>query len=94
VLWDWIDQVLTDVGLSPVERSVSVGLAHTLGAVLEWVWRLFRLGGEPPMTRFVAAELAACHWYDLSAARNDFGYATVIDPHEAMARTIASFRLS
>ena len=94
VLWQWIDQVLVDVGLSPVERSVSVGLAHRIGAVLEWVWRLFRLGGEPPMTRFVAAELAASHWYDLSAARSDFGYATVIDPHEAMARTIASFRLS
>lgn len=94
VLWQWIDQVLTDVGLSPVEKSVSVGLAHSLGAVLEWVWRLFRLGGEPPMTRFVAAELAASHWYDLSAARNDFGYAPVTDPLEAMARTIASFRLS
>jgi nucleoside-diphosphate-sugar epimerase len=94
VLWAWIDQVLTDVGLSPVDRSVSVGLAHRLGAVLEWVWRLFRLGGAPPMTRFVAAELAASHWYDLSAARDDFGYVTVVGPEEAMARTIASFRVS
>jgi nucleoside-diphosphate-sugar epimerase len=93
VLWEWIDQLLVDVGLSPVSRSVSVGLAHRLGAVLEWTWRLFRLSGEPPMTRFVAAELAASHWYDLGAARKDFGYHPVIEPREAMDRTIAAFRL-
>jgi len=94
VLWAWIDQLLEDVGLEPVSRSVSVGLAHMLGGVLECTWRLLRLGGEPPMTRFVAAELASSHWYDLSAARADFDYHTVIEPSEAMARTIAAFRLS
>ena len=93
-LWEWIDQLLTDLGLSPVPRSVSVGTAHTLGGILEWVWRTFRLSGEPPMTRFVAAELAASHWYDLSAARTDFGYHTVIDTKEAMARTIEAFRVA
>jgi nucleoside-diphosphate-sugar epimerase len=93
-LWEWIDQLLIDLGLSPVPRSVSVGTAHTLGGILEWVWRIFRLSGEPPMTRFVAAELAASHWYDLSAARADFGYHTVIDAKEAMARTIKAFRVT
>ena len=94
VLWQWIDQLLVNVGLSPVSRHISKRNAHALGAVLEWVWRTFRLRGEPPMTRFVAAELAASHWYDLGAARADFGYHTVIDPDEAMARTIAAFRMS
>jgi hypothetical protein len=45
------------------------------------------------MTRFVAAELAASHWYDLGAAREDFGYHPVIESREAMDRTIAAFRL-
>jgi nucleoside-diphosphate-sugar epimerase len=92
VLWEWIDQLLVDVGLSPVTRSVSVGTAHAIGAVLEWVWRVFRLGGEPPMTRFVASELASAHWYDCAAARADFGYKTVTSPSEAMSKTIAAFR--
>jgi nucleoside-diphosphate-sugar epimerase len=92
VLWSWIDQLLVDIGLAKVDRSVSVGTAHAIGTVLEWGWRLCRLKGEPPMTRFVAAQLSSSHWYDLSAAHNDFGYHQVIDPTEAMARTVAAFR--
>ncbi len=92
VLWSWIDQLLMDVGQPALNRSVSLGMARFVGGVLEVVWRLFGLGGEPPMTRFVAAQLASSHWYDLSAARADFGYAPVVEPAQAMARTIAAFR--
>jgi nucleoside-diphosphate-sugar epimerase len=35
---------------------------------------MLRLSSEPPMTRFVAKELATAHWFDLSAARTDLGY--------------------
>jgi nucleoside-diphosphate-sugar epimerase len=93
VLWAWIDQLLMDVGLEAIDRDVSLATARRVGFVLEWLWRVLRLGGEPPMTRFVAAQLAASHWYDLSAARRDFGYAPVIGPTEAMARTVAAFRV-
>jgi nucleoside-diphosphate-sugar epimerase len=41
------------------------------------------------MTRFVAAELASSHWYDLSAARRDFGYAPVVGPDEGLRRAVA-----
>jgi nucleoside-diphosphate-sugar epimerase len=34
------------------------------------------------MTRFVAAELAMDHWFDISAARRDLGYA----PRVSMAQ--------
>ena len=39
------------------------------------VWRLLRRPGEPPMTRFLARQLATAHWFDISAARRDLGYA-------------------
>jgi nucleoside-diphosphate-sugar epimerase len=92
VLWTWIDQFLTRVGLEPVARSISPGLAHLAGTVLEWLWRTFDRPGEPPMTRFVAKELATSHWYDLSAAREDFGYTPVVGPDEGMERAVAWFR--
>jgi nucleoside-diphosphate-sugar epimerase len=91
-LWRWVEDFLLALGLGPIRRAVPRRAAWALGAVLEAAWTLFRLDGEPLMTRFVANELAASHWYDLRAAEADFGYRRVIDPDEAMARTVACFR--
>ena len=33
-----------------------------------------RYHAEPPMTRFLAWQLASSHWFDISAARRDFDY--------------------
>ncbi|MBE7492099.1 MAG: NAD-dependent epimerase/dehydratase family protein [Planctomycetes bacterium] len=74
-LWPWINGVLRRAGIAEVTAKVSAGTARRAGAVLELVWKLFRLGGEPPMTRFVAENLATDHWFDTSAARKDLGYA-------------------
>ncbi len=73
-LWDWINDLLRALGMPPVTRRVSPGAAVALGAACELLWRVFPLGPEPPMTRFVAHELALDHWADISAARRDLGY--------------------
>jgi nucleoside-diphosphate-sugar epimerase len=38
------------------------------------------------MTRFVAHELASAHWFDISAARRDFGYQPEITIDEGLRR--------
>ena len=38
------------------------------------------------MTRFVAAQLSGSHYYDISKAKNDFGYAPAISFEEGMSR--------
>ena len=43
-----------------------------------------RLKGEPPITRFVADELAASHWFDISAAKRDLGYVPKISTEEGL----------
>ncbi len=73
-LWPWVNGVLARLGAPPVTRRVSFGAAYRLGALLEGVWTVLRLGGEPPMTRFVATQLATSHWFDITAARRDLGY--------------------
>jgi nucleoside-diphosphate-sugar epimerase len=73
-LWDWINALLTALGEPPVRRRVSLRAASAIGAVCETAWRLLRRRGEPPMTRFVAAELAKGHWFSIEAARRDLGY--------------------
>ena len=74
VLWDWINGLLRALGEPPVTRRISLPAAAAVGAVCESLWRVLPLRGEPPMTRFIAAELAKDHWFDITAARRDLGY--------------------
>ena len=50
------------------------------------------VAGEPPMTRFVAAELAKDHWFDISAARRDLGYAPRISMEQGTAGLVQALR--
>ncbi|MDB5311408.1 MAG: 3-beta hydroxysteroid dehydrogenase [Gemmataceae bacterium] len=85
-LWGFIDRVLAEAGLPPVARTVSVWKARLAGWGLEWVYRVFRLSGEPPMTRFVANQMSTSHWYDISAARRDLGYEPRVSVEEGLRR--------
>ncbi len=85
-LWEMVDCILAAAKLPPVRRSVSPGAAYAIGAICEGVWKLFRLAGEPPMTRFVARELATAHWFDISAARRYLGYEPQVSIEEGLVR--------
>lgn len=84
--WQWIDQVLALAKLPPVEKSISLRSAHRIGHLCESAYRLFRIEKEPPMTRFLARQLATSHWFDISAAREDFGYEPKISTEAGMKR--------
>ncbi|MCH2182183.1 MAG: NAD-dependent epimerase/dehydratase family protein, partial [Mariniblastus sp.] len=72
--WDWIDELLGMAGLAPIKKSISFPTAYRLGAVMEGAYKVLNLGGEPRMTRFLAAQLAKNHYFDISLARQDFGF--------------------
>lgn len=74
VLWDWINALLRGLSVPEIRRRVPLGVAYAAGGGLEALWRVLPLKGEPPMTRFVAKEMATDHWFDISAARRDLGY--------------------
>lgn len=85
-LWEMIDAILGAAGLPPVRKTISLQAARRLGAVLELFYRTFRLASEPPMTRFVAEELASAHWFDIGAARRDLGYRPLVSTAEGLRR--------
>ncbi len=91
-LWDWLNGLFGQLGVAPVTRRVPAGVAYGAGAVAEAVWRLLGLSGEPPMTRFVALQLATHHTYSLAEAQQAFDYRPPVGPEEALARTVASLR--
>jgi nucleoside-diphosphate-sugar epimerase len=84
--WQWIDEILALAGLPKVSKSVSARAAWRIGAALESVYRVLRLQSEPPMTRFLAAQLSTSHYFDISRARRDFGYSPRVSTAEGMRR--------
>ena len=73
-LWTWIRALLRALDLPEPRLRLSLKTARAAGAVLEQLHTTLRRPGEPRLTRFIASELAQSHYYDISAARRDFGY--------------------
>ncbi len=88
VLWTWIGEFLARLGLPPIRLKVPLGLARGAGGVMARVFQALSLKGEPPLTPFLASELAQSHFYDISRAKDDFGYRPLHSMAEATDRTI------
>lgn len=91
-LWNWINELLESQEIPAIQGHISLANARRLGAALELVWKTLRLKGEPPMTRFVASELAKDHWFDISAAKRDLGYQPRITMAEGMKRLLENLK--
>ena len=92
LLWDFLNRILTDAGLSPVTRSVPTAVAKLGAFAIEKIYRLLRLRAEPPTTHFVVSQLSTSHWYDISAARRDLGYAPAVSVEEGLRRLALSLQ--
>jgi len=67
-------------------RGISPALAHAAGSFFEMAWKLIRRHTEPPITRWTAEQLSTAHWYDISAARRDLGYAPEVSIEDGLRR--------
>lgn len=86
LLWNMINAILKAAGLGPVKGSISKQTAWLVGAAFEFFYKTLRIKKEPPMTRFVAEELATSHWFDISAAKRDLGYSPRVSMEEGLKK--------
>ena len=91
LLWKWIDIILNELKIPSITKSVTFQYASVLGAILEDVYKIFGIKKEPPMTRFLAAQLAKSHYFNISRARNDFGYKPIVTQKEGMKRLFSYY---
>jgi nucleoside-diphosphate-sugar epimerase len=91
-LWTWINELLERAGLSPVQKSISESTARRVGTACEALWWLLRLPGEPPMTRFLAAQLSQSHTYSIRAAERDFGYRPLVTVEDGLRKLTPELR--
>jgi nucleoside-diphosphate-sugar epimerase len=91
-LWNWLDTLLTRLEIPLPKLHLSLPVARFLAGAMETAYKALPLKGEPRFTRFLASELAISHWYDISRAKQDFGYS----PRHTMAEVediiIAAFK--
>jgi len=81
-----INSWLNADGFPPETRRMPLGLAQFLGTLLETVYGTLRIQKEPPLTRFTVEQLSTAHWFDISAAKRDLGYAPKVSMAEGLAR--------
>ena len=91
-IWDLVNAILDAADLPPVEKGVPESLARFAGGLLEGIYGALRLESEPPMTRFVAAELSTAHWFDLRAAREDLDFEPEVSIEQGLERLAAWLR--
>jgi nucleoside-diphosphate-sugar epimerase len=89
---DVLNGILKAAGAPELTKKVPAGAAYALGAVLEFIYKTLGKEDEPPMTRFVALQLATAHWYNVSAAKRDLGYVPLVSMAEGLERLAADFR--
>lgn len=92
-LWDWINEVLVRLKLSPVKRAISYNTAYRLGILLESIYTVFRLSGEPQMTRFLASQLAKSHFFNIEKAKKELGYYPAVSNEEGLENLVKYFGL-
>lgn len=91
-LWDWINDLFSEMNIPRVDKEVSFSTAYRLGGLLELVHKYFRPGKEPKMTRFIAEQLAKSHYFSIQQADKDLNYHPLISTEEGMRRTIQWLR--
>jgi 2-alkyl-3-oxoalkanoate reductase len=72
-------------GVDEPRRRLPYPLARLLGAGVEAVWALQGRRDTPPLTRFLAEQLATAHWFDQRHTRAALGWAPGIGLDEGFA---------
>lgn len=89
-----VARIVTAAGLAVPTRSVPFWAAYGGGALVEGVWRVARRRTEPPMTRFLAEQLATAHWFDQRETRRALDWAPTVSLEQGFTELGAWFQAS
>lgn len=90
VFREFISELLESQGVDPPTRSVPVPVAAAVAAGSEGVWRLLRLGGEPPLTRLALWLSSQECTIVIAKAREQLGYEPVRSRADGLAELRAA----
>jgi 2-alkyl-3-oxoalkanoate reductase len=76
-------------GVGGPRGRVPFPAAWLAGAAIDGVWALTRRRSTPPLTRFLAEQLATAHWFDQRRTRTALDWAPSVGLDEGFARLAA-----
>lgn len=88
---EMLTRIARAAGEAGPSRSVPLPVARAGGRVLEEVWQRTGREGEPPVTAFLAEQLATAHWFDQRQTRRALGWTPRISLEEGFGLLGASF---
>jgi nucleoside-diphosphate-sugar epimerase len=89
---EMLTRIAEAAGAPGPTRSVPFGVARAGGVVLERLWERTGREGEPPVTAFLAEQLATAHWFDQRQARIALDWAPTVSLDEGFRRLAESMR--
>ncbi len=82
--WKLANAFFEIAGKPPIKGHISARTAFIAGAFFEFVYKLFGVKKDPPMTKFAAVELATSHWFNITKAKKELGYVPKISTRQGL----------
>jgi nucleoside-diphosphate-sugar epimerase len=82
-----LEYFLAAIGEKPHYRKLPFGAVYGMAGAMEWVYRIFRLPGEPALTRYTVCTLGFSQTMDISRARTILGY----EPEKTLMESIEEY---
>ncbi|WP_299951460.1 NAD(P)-dependent oxidoreductase [uncultured Modestobacter sp.] len=87
-----IARLCAAAGVPAPRRRVPFPVAWGVGAVVDGVWALTGRRDTPPLTRFLAEQLATAHWFDQRRTREALAWTPQVSLDEGFERLAGAYR--
>ena len=81
-----IERIVGAAGLPAPTRQVPTKVAYGAGLAIERIWDARQIDDDPPMTSFVAEQLATAHWFDQRKTQESLGWKPAVSLDEGFRR--------
>jgi nucleoside-diphosphate-sugar epimerase len=87
-----VTRVVAAAGVVPAPRHIPTPVALGAGSIVERIWAATGRTDDPPMTRFLAEQLATAHWFDQRETRAALRWEPAVSLAEGFTRLADWFR--
>lgn len=90
--WRTLEVLFSELNIRPIRERISFRTALTAASVIEWVYRTFRLRGEPRLTKYNVGIMTYNFTMDISKAGNLLGYRPVQTNREGLEEFVQWYK--